>query len=64
MVEVAAKQMLCKTEEESKNSHYLPLISSLVQTLFSDSLVRSMDVNSTLLQVSVVCRLAKINIKP
>lgn len=47
-VEVACNSMLMKAEEESKNSHYLPLVSVLVSSVFSRELVAREDCQSVL----------------
>ncbi|XP_067943228.1 probable methyltransferase TARBP1 [Watersipora subatra] len=43
LADLVIAQMLLKVEEESKNSHYIPLMSSLVKAVFSESLLASSD---------------------
>lgn len=50
-VEDAAHSLLIKVEEENKNSYYLPLVTSLVQAVFTQTLIDREDCSEVLTQV-------------
>lgn len=51
-VEDAVSSLLIKVEEESKNSHYLPLVRSLVKAVFTSQLINRSDCKHSLNKVT------------